>query len=279
MSGKPVIAVAGDAQADALALILRSLPAVAESYEVVYAGPELSQSSVSRARFALAQNAGPGPRLRLPKTCKRIAFPASRLRLLWPMAAPGPQSESADAAHARALVWGDSFISTCVKQRVPAEKILRLYDAPVWSESWPNLDALFTQETSVLLQADAKCDVKIGSYVLKHFRKQRLFWAMNAPTNALLGELAYRVLHACFGRELPANREEIRDTLASFGASELMARAALPVHPLVAQHFGLEWYDPQERYPGFDGERRTFHEYYGALVDYLSPSKVHSRVK
>jgi polysaccharide biosynthesis acetyltransferase WcbI-like protein len=270
MSSKPVIAVAGDAQAEALALILRSLPAVADSYDVAYAGAELSQSSVSHARFALVQDGAAQPR-RLPKTCKRITFPVLRLRLLWPMAAPGPQSAAGSAA---ALVWGDSFISQCVEQCVPAEKILRLYEAPVWSESWPNLDALFTQETTALLQADAKSDVKIGSYVLKHFRKQRLFWAMNAPSNALLGELTYRILHACFGRDVPADREAIAVTLASFGLRELMSRAALPVHPLVAEHFGLEWHDSQERYPGFDGELRTFHEYYRELVDYLSPAKV-----
>lgn len=269
--GKPVIAIAGDAQADALALVLRSLPVVAESYDVAYAGLNLAQPAATNTRFVLIQNGHGAARPRFPKGSKRISFPQLRLPLLWPMATLGPQSSANPPA---AFIWGDSFISMCVKQRIPAEEIAHLYDASVWRESWPNLDARFSHETTELLQNDAKSDVKIGSYVLKHFRKQRLFWAVNAPTNLLLGELTYRVLHACFGREVPADRDAIYGVLASFGTSDLMARAALPVHPLVAQHFGLEWYDPQERYPGFDGQSRTFEEYYRALIDYLSESKV-----
>jgi hypothetical protein len=105
--------------------------------------------------------------------------------------------------------------------------------------------------------------------VLKQFRKQRLFWAVNAPSNALLAELTYRVLHACFGQKMPADRTDVHAVLASIGTQEIFARAALPVHPLVAAHFGLEWYDPQERYLSPAGEQRTFDSYYGGLIDYL----------
>lgn len=269
---KPLIAVSGDSQAEAVALVLRRLEALASTYDVLYidpsGAPAVAKGDAARCAFWISQSGTLPGRKGLPRQSKAVIFPALHFRLLWPLAAPAPKT-ARNEGRLGEFPYSDAFIAACVKRELPSEEIMRLFTAPAWNASWPNLDELFKDVTSTLLAADAKSDVKIGSFVLKQFRKQRLFWAVNAPANALLAELTYRITHACFGQKMPADRADVYAVLASIGTQEVMARAALPIHPLVAAHFGLEWYDPLEQYLSPEGEHRTFESYYRGLIDFL----------
>lgn len=265
----------GDAQAEAAALVLRALPPVSAAYDVVYCDSRRneapSREAVSACAYSFEQQGRDASYVsRLPRNCKRIAFPELRFRLLWPLAAPNPFNRPDSTNPLGPFPWGDSFITACVKRGMDADEILRFYEAPAWHASWPNLDMLFKDESSALSTADAKCDVKIGSFVLKHFRKSRLFWATNAPTNHLLAELVYRLLHAALGPSMEIDRASVQAALAAMGGRDLLGRAAAPIHPLVARHFQLEWYDSQEKYVSFNGEERTFAEYYRDMIAHSS---------
>lgn len=257
---KPSILVTGDVRAQALAHVLRSLDTLTSSHDVLYRAAQ--QGALEQSIAFVVEQSRPDSRerrIKVGRGVRSITIPTLNFSLLWPLAIPNVRDSTGQ------LPWTDKFIVSARAQNVPVEQLLAVYHAPVWSPSWPDLDALFTQTTSELLAADAKADVKLGSFVLKHFRKRRLFWAPNAPSNALLGETAFRVLHACFGRDLPVTREELTQAVAALGTIELMARASLPIHPMVAKHFQLAWYDPQERYPS-QAEPRTFDEYVRTLV-------------
>lgn len=271
---KRVISVCGDAQAEALALVLQSLPALRDEFEIVYAAACVRQRVPGRlaCAFSYEQYGAASPNSsKPPKSCRKIVFPPMRLNLLWPMGAPNPYNlpEPPDFPLGR-YPFGDQFIMSCIKRGVPADDIMRHYRAPQWSGSWPNLDRLFQDESAALSALDAKCDVKIGSFVLKHFRKKRLFWAANAPTNALLAELVFRTLHASFGPGMETDRAAIGGALANFGGRDVLGGAAAPVHPLVAQHFRLEWYNPSERYACFGGSPRTFDEYFREMIEHAT---------
>lgn len=271
-AARPSILVWGDAQAEAVALILGKLPAISETHDVLYSDSRGNANTPARESTAACvysfeqQGREASYASRLPRGCKRISFPALRFRLLWPLAAPNPFNRPEAANPAGPFPWGDSFITACVKRGMQADEIIRFYQTSTWHASWPNLDALFKQESSDLSTADAKCDVKIGSFILKHFRKTRLFWSANAPTDHLLGELVYRLLHAAFGPRTGMERDAVQGILDARGGRDLLGRVAAPIHPLVARHFGLEWYDPQEKYASFNGQERTFGEYYRDLI-------------
>lgn len=273
-ASRPTILLWGDAQAEAAAVVLRGLPAISTAYDVVYCDARTNGNAPARETIAACaysfeqQGREVSYASRLPRSCKRISFPALRFRLLWPLAAPNPFNRPEAANPPGPFPWGDSFITACLKRGMHADEIMRFYQAPTWHPSWPNLDAFFKQESLELSTADTKCDVKIGSFILKHFRKTRLFWSANAPTDHLLSELVYRLLHAAFGPRTDMERDAVQAVLASRGGQDLLGRVAAPIHPLVARHFSLEWYDPQEKYASFDGEDRTFGEYYRDMIAY-----------
>lgn len=278
---KPRIAVSGDAQAQGVALVLKHLEPIAPAYEIVYhaaapsSRPDVRKGQLSGCAFFLEQFKSKGNDTgRLSRDCKRITFPQLRFGLLWPLACSNPYNRVDAENPIGPFPVGNSFILSSVEQGAPRDEIMRRLLAADWNESWPNLDLLFRAETSALLAADAKCEVKIGSFVLKHFRKRRLFWAPSAPANTLLCELTYRLLHACFGRETPVERDAIDAALARLSTRDVMAHVAIPVHPLVAGHFGLEWYDREERYPYVKGSR-SFEEYYRSMIDYIESQRAH----
>lgn len=259
MSGKPVMLVTGDSQAEALALALRGMPAVSSQYDVSFAA-DVSSATVSLKSGDIVFYQGtPASPFSKNKRVRKITLPKLRFGLLWPLAAPAPPSST--------FSTGDAFITACAQQGVQPAEIRALYNRPTWSASWPNLDALFRDVTGELVKWDAENDVTIGSYILKNFRKWRLFWSPAAPANALLAELTYRMLHVAFGRGDLADRSEVSRVFESLGAQQLMERAAVPVHPLVAAHFALEWYNAGEAHLGLDGVRRTFDEYYTQLIN------------
>lgn len=268
----PVILLWGDAQAEAAAVVLRALPAISTAYDVVYCdarrnGDAPPREVIAACAHSFEQHGREASYVsRLPRGCKRTSFPALRFRLLWPLAAPNPFNRPEPANPAGAFPWGDSFITACLKRGMPADEIMRFYQSSTWHASWPSLDELFKRESLDLSTADAKCDVKIGSFILKHFRKTRLFWSANAPTDRLLSELVYRLLHAAFGPRPDMERDSVQAVLAARGGQDLLGRVAAPIHPLVARHFSLEWYDPQEKYASFNGEDRTFGEYYRDMI-------------
>lgn len=263
-----VIGVCGDAQAKGIAIVLRQLAPIASAYEVAHFNDAPPRRLAECAFFLEQYGSKASDARRLPRTCKRITFPHLRFGLLWPLACGNPYNRADADNPIGPFPIGNSFVLSALERGVPAEEILGLLLAPAWNTSWPNLDMLFKSETAALVAADAKCDVKIGSFALKNFRNARLFWAQSAPSNALLGELTYRLLHACFGRETPVDRDAIRAAFAALSARELMGHVAVPVHPLVAEHFKLEWYAREERYPYAFGAR-SFEEYYRSMIEYI----------
>lgn len=261
------VLVTGDEQARAVALVLRALPDLYEGHEILY-GSTVTRDQAAACTFSYEQYGATLPRsVKLPKTCRRIVFPPLRFKLLWPMNAPNPYNRPEPPAFPLGrFPFGDQFVISCIEQGLAVDDIMRHYQAPAWNESWPNLDRLFREESAALSALDSKCEVKMGSFVLKHFRKERLFWAFLAPSNKLLTELVYRILHASFGPGLQVERPAISAALAAFSGRDMFAGIAVPVHPLVAEHFRLEWYDPRETYASFGGTPRTFSEYFREMI-------------
>ncbi len=268
------LAVYGNSQAEAIALVLRSLPVISKRCKVVYVADEGAaagslDSALSTCSQVWEQQVSKplDGRVKLPKKVKRLRFPTLELHLLWPFNCINPFNKADPVLFPFGrFPYGDSFMVSCVRNGIAAELVLQYYLPAQWPSTWPNLDRLFQSETTRLSSVDTRNDVKIGSFILKYFRKKRLFWAVNVPSNVLLAEVIYRLLHASLGTEHLCERKEIEEALFYFGPRDLLGGVSVPVHPLVAKHFNLEWYRTDDRYGCPADQAFTFEEYFTEML-------------
>ncbi len=244
MAKRKTIRLVGDVQAEAVAQVLRRIPSVTDRYDVEYEHSKTAEPN------ALATNG------------KRITFPLLRLELLWPLTCANERNAPEPGLPHGRFPYGDKFVSACLAKNVSAHQILGLCTSGKWGANWPDLDETFRIESRRLTAGDARCDVKIGSFVLKRFRSERLFWTVDHPTDALLMELTKRLLSAAGLIETPS---AVENAFAPAGANGLLGVYAVPVHPHVAAHFALAWYRPDQSYQAFD-RSYTYQKYYEALV-------------
>ena len=271
---RQTILVYGDNQAEAVSIILKKLTGIAQRFDVAYvsesAAGGLTPEDVANCRYLCAQSSKvPFPHLaKLSKACRVVTFPLLDCELLWPLATVNPYNRpELPSFPSGKFPYGNSFIINCIEQDIPPQEILDLYLSGVWFDTWPNLDRLFVAETGRLFARDAECTVQMGAFVLKHFCRERLFSAPRNPTDKLLCELIVRILDACFESAAPASPQEVAGALASLGARDLLGMVGVPVHPKIAEHFGLSWYHPGDRYNLFDVERVTYDEYFEAMIE------------
>jgi hypothetical protein len=262
--------VSGDVQAEALAGLLRGVPRVAERFEIVYANHAVQQTNPNEklADCAVLCEQQSSDSLtastRLPQDCLRVTFPRLELNLLWPFNCVNlyNEPEPPEFRFGR-FPYGDSFVLNCVDRDVPPDDIMRHCLSAEWNQSWPDLDQLQQREGERLLALDAENTVKIGSYILNHFRTERLFWSVNNPTNKLFADLLFQVLHACFGSMIERSTAD----LGGIAAREIFGTLNVPIHRKVAKHFGLTWCDPRERYNYFDRAHLSYNQYFEKLIE------------
>jgi SAM-dependent methyltransferase len=270
---KPSLVIVGDAQAETIALFLRLVPAVRERFEVSYqsstagllsgTGAEPDKSIVLCAQVEAAEPSVLGEDS--PAIAQRIRFPRITFDALWPFHTFNPfdRKEPPDFPHGR-FPYGDSFVAACVESGVPPREILPACVSYEWNASWPDLDALLAAE-SARLREDRAIEVEIGSYILERFRDERLFWAVDAPTNALLIELAARLVDVILER--PPPREEMQNIFAEVSRQEVFGAISVPIHRYVAKHFALAWYRVGEPYNHF-GDPLSYTEYFEGLIEH-----------
>lgn len=269
---RPTIVVYGNAQARAVHHVFESMPVLVERFDLRY----VDSSAVARkdapectVLFDQQPDLAGGATPASPSKAKIVRFPIVAFNLLWPFNCPNPLN----APHPPAYPFGpfpngDSFLLSCVKQHVLPKDAIALYLGTAWPSSWPDLDKLFRQESARLIAVDAASDVQIGSYILKHFRKRRLFVAPLTPADILLSELITRMLAAAFSGDSAIADCDLPGVIGSFGYRDYLGVFALPVHPLVARHFQLEWFEPNARYNYFDREQLTGKAYYERFIAY-----------
>lgn len=209
----------------------------------------------------------------LPKGCLRIRVPILSSTLFWPLSQANTwdEPEPPDFPNGR-FPQGDSFIVNCVDQNAPVRDIMLHYSSGQWFPSWPSLGALFDSEEARLSNLDAKSDVNIGSYIMKRYTKERLFWSSSGPTNVLLAELLYQIMQ--FYRKKRSVPHEIDANI--LGLPEIFGSFSVPIHPAVRQQFGLDWYDPGQLFNYFDIDHFSSSEYFRKMLDHSYKVK-HSR--
>jgi hypothetical protein len=270
--------VYGNCQAEAVATILRTDPVTKDCFHVLYLRsfdhPSDGQDDLRPAEVGdcvlLWEQHDPQPfpyRELLPASCLNVRFPAIDFNLLWPFNCPNPYDEPEPPIFPFGrFPYGDRIIIDAIDRQMPPEEIIS-YHLSGWARYGMDLDRLFQIESARLVARDTHCDVKMSDFVLERFRKERLFWTSNHPTKALLRELIHRLRALSIAHEPLLDALDLDVTIGWFMHPEApLGIVSVPVHPNIAEHFGLEWYDADKRHQGFGGASYASIEYFEAMV-------------
>ncbi len=175
---------------------------------------------------------------RLPADCRVITFPILWMNSLWPTAVKDPRNQPTDAYPAGPYPYGDRLVLSLLEEGLTPEQVAERYLETDINQvvDIGRFHEINEQKSRIL---DERAEVKLGGYVMDEFIAERLFLTQNHPTMPMLRYIADRIFEA-LGVEPPESDLAV--------ASGGMQHVHMPVHPMVARHFGLEWYDVDLEY-------------------------------
>jgi len=269
--------VYGNCQAEAIAAILSKYPPIADEFRTTYlrsfnhptdGWQKLTPQEVASCSVLLEQHddAHPFPyHTDLPSDCRSVTFPDLDFNLLWPFTCVNPFSEPEPPLFPFGrFPYGDRVIIQCLTKNMPLEEIVEYYMTG-WQDYKIDLNRLFEIENARLTARDEHCDVKMAPETIANFRTNRLFWTLNHPTTKSLVVVLERLLHAAFPHG--GRYADIANTLTDHFARDPLGVISVPVHPKIAEHFELEWYDPLERYAYVEGTAYTYEDYFRTMIE------------
>ncbi len=258
---RPALIVAGNCQASFLWRALKESPQLSEQYDILYFRnfrkgdqSDLAPEDLSRCAILLEQIAHKAPELPnkhlLPANAHVVSFPILWMNSLWPTAIKDPRNAPTEQHPAGPYPYGDRLVLRLLDDGLGPEEIAQQY-AKVDLNQIVDLQRFHEINVEKARLLDARADVKLGAHVIESFRDSRLFVTQNHPTMVMLRYIADAVF-AALGVEPP------QSDLAQ--ASGGMQHIHMPIHPQVAQHFQLEWYDEDMTYRYF-GEHLSLREF------------------
>lgn len=270
------IVVYGNCQTEAVMSVLKQVPGL-QSVPIAYyssfersSGVEViepTESTIASCLLLLGHPDDPQrpfPRHLLPADCSQVRFSPLDFNVFWPWTTVNPHDRR-DAQHPwGSFPYGDRVIVDCVEKGMAPADILAYYLHDAWNDYAPKLDRLLEIERRRLLARDALCDVKTAELILTNFTRQRLFWTRNHPAKLLLGETIGRILTVA-ARDFPVFAELDVPAFVAAHSIEPFAALQVPIHPKVAEHFGLEWCLPDAQY-AWDGRHFTYEEYFAEMI-------------
>jgi hypothetical protein len=273
---EPLI-VYGNCQAEAITSTLAVDPLVSSLYDVAYyrsfehpVDPHLfAYDRDEKCRLLWEQHDPkhfPKPDLLAP-SCLTVRFPSVDLNLLWPFNCVNPYNAPEPPLFPFGRYpYGDRIVVNAINRGMPEAEILDYY-LTGWDEYKIDLDRLLQLEAARMQARETHCDVGISDFVFANFHERRLFWTVNHPTSEMLAELMDRLLRASDLAQPALQDADVARTLAShFGTAGPLGVVSVPVHPKIAEHFNLQWYDPDGRYSSWDGGTSSYVEYFKGMI-------------
>jgi len=246
---KRTVIVAGNCQASFLARALQESPELSGPYQVVYfrnfrKGDQsvLPVEQLETCAILVEQIAHKAEELpdkdRLPADCRVVKFPILWMNSLWPTRAKDPRNTPTDACPAGPYPYGDSLVLQLLDQGLTPDQVAERYLETDLSQI-VDIGRFHEINEAKLRMLDKRADVKLGGHLMDNFVQSRLFVTHNHPTMPMLRFIADKVFEA-LGIEPPPS-----DLVAASGG---MQQIHMPVHPSVARHFGLSWWNADLEY-------------------------------
>lgn len=195
---------------------------------------------------------------RLPIDCRSISLPAIHFLGFWPFLANDKRNKKTEQYPFGKYFYGDGFVLDRLREGMSKEQIVEEYLTADLNQL-VDLDKLMEREIAKVRKAEAQTDVKVADFIERNYRRLRLFNTVNHPRNVLSVFLFFQILSAL---RLPIPPQQFYTHLP-----EYFSEQESPIHPFIANHFGLEFINAQTRYNHW-GERLTFREYIENYIDF-----------
>lgn len=277
--------VYGNCQAQAVTAVLEKDPIAASLFRVVYvqsfdhpvdSTPDITAEELRSCALLLEQHDRRAFPYRdgLPQDATIIKFPSVDLNVLWPFNSVNPYSVSEPPVFPFGrFPYGDRVVLNCLDGGMSKEAALDYY-LTAWDQYKPDLRRLTELEVARIKARDARCDVKMGEFVLQTYKTQRPFWTVNHPTSALLSELIERIVQAAGALDPVLSDIDVERTMETyFPLRGPLGIVNVPIHPKVAEFLELSWYDYNEPIQNFDLTRYSYEEYFRAFIAYVAEKR------
>lgn len=254
MTDKPLCLIHANCQGEPLAECLRRVPGFGDLFEVRlytnYIREPVPEADLSRCAVFLYQPLRDeaiwgeltSARLleRLPAGARSVAIPSMFFRLYWPFWRGGGAFESSHVVLDRLL-----------REGLPKTDLLRVF---LRGRVLPGaeIERVTNQSLARERAKEQLTPIKYVDWVCDHFRERLLLNQVNHPGHELLCHVAREVLRLLDVAEPDGGVEPL--------VPELHPEFRMPVHPVVAAHWGLAFADESTRYPVY-GRKLTFAEY------------------
>ena len=269
------VVFAGGVQAKALARAYRLDIAVDRDEDVFFIGAESVAREAAHRVIAAADivitdvsDAGETvPERLVPSSAERIAVPIVYGAFLWPFAGRAhPRNRGIDALPGGPYPadFGDSFLDRMLAEHVPEDEAIRRYLAlDVADEA--DLDGLFAHTMARQARLDAHTGFDIAGFIGSQFRSQNLFATRERLRLPLFQHVAATVL----------DRMGVGAAKAQLLLEAPFAPGAMPIHPAVLRHYGMQAPLPDHRYPVLDEGLFTFEQYCRRYLRYEWNERLH----
>ena len=261
----------GNCQAEALANFYREFCVSDEEADVAYVDTaQLAEDSPGRGRHlqrlgrtrVLVQQVFDWPRLleeHVAAGCERFRFPTATLWFLWPhtgVAHPRNQEapELTGVEPPYPAEYGNAFLNRCIEAGMTAGDAVRRY-LEIDIVRRTSLQSRFEKEMELLERRDGATRIGLRDVIETEFRREKLFRTRGHP-NARIFSLVARALFASLG----VDASRVEDGLRSLREAPFPP-GELPIHPKIAEYFGLEYAGPETLYQYSVEGRFTFAEY------------------
>ncbi|MBV9735904.1 MAG: hypothetical protein JO209_08335 [Acidisphaera sp.] len=204
---------------------------------------------------------------RRPAGARVITFPSFSMLSLWPLAGSDPRTRR-EPRYPDGRYLQPDFVAAelGVDPDILAgsdDAIFQRYMA-ISAERMPNLDRRLGLDVAKWRQRDSQSDIPVTDFLMDRFRRCQLFHGLDHLTGEPLGVILKGLCERTFAglADLDRINQDIEAMLEFYVGADYLQT---PVHPQVARHFGLEWYDPQATYRYYANEW-TYRDYIVRLV-------------
>ena len=250
----PVLLIYGNCQADAISMLL-ARSRMSEFLEIAYLpsfehptlGRELPDDVLERCTILWEQrDYEPFPyRQRLDGHAHSTIFPALDINVLWPHTCNNPYNRPEPPRYPSGpFFYGDRAVVDGLRAGLDEDAILERALLE-WEEHPIDLDRLLEIDRARLQARDIYCDIRLADRTLARFSAERCFFTRDHPTLTMLFDVIARLIDRTCAFEPRMTRVTLEEARAQF-QQEPLGDIVVPIHPAVAEHFGLTWYEPQD---------------------------------
>lgn len=277
--GQPIsIIVSGLLQADQIAGVVSGLFGAAEGAVAYHVRPlgsldeavaQLPPGALESASI-LWEEADAGDaairaafRRQLSGTCEIKTFASPRMTALWPFLQHDPRNVREPFYGSGRYPYGDTIGMRLAGRNLPDDVLFDAY-MEMSQREMPDLDVLLAKDTAHWREADTGRDVALADFIESNFRRRSIFTTPSVTSGTVTCHLAWQLMiQSPLGHRL--RQAEWREKFQRLTTGYVGTREELPIHPIVARHFQLEYWTEDMTYRWFDN-RWSFKDY---ILNYI----------